>query len=36
MVVLADGDGVVRAGFVGSVDRGELEAALTDAQAKDA
>jgi thioredoxin family protein len=36
MVVLADGDGVVRAGFVGSVDTWELEAALTDAQAKDA
>jgi len=34
MVVLADGDGVVRAGFVGSVDTWELEAALTDAQAK--
>ena len=36
MVVLADGEGVVRAGFVGSVDTWELEAALTDAQAKDA
>jgi hypothetical protein len=36
MVVLADGDGVVRAGFVGSVDTWELEAALTDAQAKEA
>jgi len=36
MVVLADGDGVVRAGFVGSVDTWELEAALTDAQTKDA
>jgi hypothetical protein len=35
MVVLADGDGVVRAGFVGSVDTWELEAALTDAQAKE-
>ena len=32
MVVLADGDGVVRAGFVGSVDSWELEAALADAQ----
>jgi hypothetical protein len=36
MVVLADADGVVRAGFVGSVDTWELEAALADAQAKDA
>ena len=36
MVVLADRDGVVRAGFVGSVDTWELEAALADAQAKDA
>ena len=36
MVVLADGDGVVRAGFVGSVDTWELEAALSDAQAQDA
>ncbi|MGH9011767.1 MAG: thioredoxin family protein [Acidimicrobiia bacterium] len=36
MVVLADGDGVVRAGFVGSVDTWELEAALTDAQAREA
>ena len=35
MVVLADGEGVVRAGFVGSVDSWELEAALADAQAKD-
>jgi hypothetical protein len=32
MVVLADGDGVVRAGFVGSVDTWELEEALTKAQ----
>jgi hypothetical protein len=32
MVVLADGAGVVRAGFVGSVDAWELEAALTKAQ----
>jgi hypothetical protein len=36
MVVLADDEGVVRAGFVGSVDTWELEAALTDAQAKGA
>ncbi len=36
MVVLADGDGVVRAGIVGSVDTRELEAAQADAQAKDA
>ena len=36
MVVLADGEGVVRAGFVGSVDSWELEAALAEAQAKDA
>ena len=36
MVVLADGDGVVRAGFVGSVETWELESALTDAQANDA
>lgn len=36
LVVLADGDGVVRAGFVGSVDSWELEAALTDAQAEEA
>jgi hypothetical protein len=35
MVVLADGEGVVRAGFVGSVDSWELEAALAEAQAKD-
>ena len=35
MVVLADSDGVVRAGFVGSVDTWELEAALTDARARD-
>jgi hypothetical protein len=32
MVVLADADGVVRAGFVGSVDTWELEAALAKAQ----
>ena len=32
MVVLADADGVVRAGFVGSVDAGELEGALTAAR----
>jgi thioredoxin-related protein len=36
MVVLADREGVVRAGFVGSVDRWELEAALADAQAEGA
>lgn len=36
MVVLADRDGVVRAGFVGSVDTWELEAALTEAQAQQA
>ena len=36
MVVLADNEGVVRAGFVGSVDSWELEAALVDAQSKDA
>ena len=35
MVVLADAEGVVRAGFVGSVDTWELEAALSEAQAKD-
>ena len=34
MVVLADGDGVVRAGFVGSVDTWELEDALLKAQAE--
>jgi hypothetical protein len=33
MVVLADADGVVRAGFVGSVDTWELEEALAKAQA---
>ena len=33
MVVLADADGVVRAGFVGSVDSWELEEALANAQA---
>jgi hypothetical protein len=32
MVVLADADGVVRAGFVGSVDAWELEEALAKAQ----
>ncbi len=32
MVVLADADGVVRAGFVGSVDTWELEEALAKAQ----
>lgn len=36
MVVLADADGVVRAGFVGSVDTWELEEALAKAQAADA
>jgi hypothetical protein len=36
MVVLADAEGVVRAGFVGSVDSWELEDALTTAQADDA
>jgi len=36
MVVLADTDGVVRAGFVGSVDSWELEDALTKAQAESA
>jgi len=36
MVVLADGEGVVRAGFVGSVDSWELETALADAQAESA
>jgi hypothetical protein len=34
MVVLADTDGVVRAGFVGSVDTWELEEALVKAQAE--
>ena len=33
MVVLADADGAVRAGFVGSVDAWELEDALAKAQA---
>lgn len=33
MVVLADADGVVRAGFVGSVDSWELEEALEKARA---
>ena len=32
MVVLADAEGVVRAGFVGSVEGWELEGALADAQ----
>jgi len=36
MVVLADSDGVVRAGFVGSVDTWELEEALAKAQADSA
>ena len=36
MVVLADAEGVVRAGFVGAVERGELENALDDAQAASA
>ena len=36
MVVLADADGVVRAGFVGSVDTWELEEALAKVQADDA
>ena len=36
MVVLADADGVVRAGFVGSVDSWELEDALAKAQAESA
>jgi hypothetical protein len=36
MTVLADGEGVVRAGFVGSVESWELEAALDEARAKDA
>ena len=33
MVVLADAEGVVRAGFVGAVDSWELEEALANAQA---
>jgi len=36
MVVLADAQGVVRAGFVGATDTWELEEALTAAQAQDA
>jgi hypothetical protein len=36
MVVVADREGVVRSGFVGSVDSWELEAALADAQSEDA
>jgi hypothetical protein len=36
MVVLADAEGVVRAGFVGAVDTWELENALTDAQGQTA
>jgi hypothetical protein len=36
MVVLADAEGVVRAGFVGSVDTWELEEALEKAQASNA
>jgi len=32
MVVLADSEGVVRAGFVGSVEGWELEGALAEAQ----
>jgi hypothetical protein len=35
MVVLADAEGVVRAGFVGSVDSWELEEALAKARAGD-
>ena len=35
MVVLADADGVVRAGFVGAVDTWELEDALAKAQAEE-
>ncbi|HZI37059.1 MAG TPA: hypothetical protein VFF24_02040 [Acidimicrobiia bacterium] len=34
MVVLADADGVVRAGFVGAVDTWALEEALAEAQAE--
>jgi hypothetical protein len=36
MVVLADGEGVVRAGFVGAVDTWELESALADARGQTA
>jgi len=36
MAVLADADGVVRAGFVGAVDSWELEDALTKAQSEPA
>lgn len=36
MVVLADAEGVVRAGFVGSVDTWELEEALTAARGDEA
>ncbi len=36
MVVLADADGVVRAGFVGAVDSWELEEALAKARADEA
>jgi hypothetical protein len=36
MVVLADAEGVVRAGFVGSVDTWELEGALAEAQGQEA
>lgn len=36
MTVLADGQGVVRAGFVGAVDTWELEEALAQAQAEPA
>ena len=36
MVVLADAQGVVRAGFVGATDTWELEEALSAAQAQDA
>ena len=36
MVVLADAQGVVRAGFVGATDTWELEEALSTAQAQDA
>jgi hypothetical protein len=36
MVVLADAEGVVRAGFVGAVDTWELEGALEDAQGQTA
>ena len=36
MVVLADAEGVVKSGFVGSVDTWELEAALANAQSNPA